>query len=146
MKKTTSSNNVSTAKERFYTLRKKYLKWKDGFFGSRKVYERLLKNYLYSLYKKEIITEHDYIIVRKGGVRGDSLSTTLYVTSWLEIEGPFDPKSYNKLIKKYPRIMGKWWRAPVFLSVRGKIKKWKLSHNKINDTVILYLNKVYISE
>lgn len=127
----------------FITLENIYSKWHMGRFGSRKVHESCLREFLSSLIDNEIVTDYDYMPVSPEGIYDKRVEarTTL---KWLEIKGRLDEESVKKVFGSDPMLLKRWWRSGIFIAVKGKVKWYRITRNVYGDAVELYLDTVTV--
>lgn len=130
----------------YISLKNLYIKWDEGLFGSGKYYKRKVKEYLISIIGEEIITEYNYTIISPETSFEKKPGCKLLSGKWLEIKGDINDKDL-KIIDGYdPESVEKWWRSRKLLSVRGKIKNFKLSNGRWGKVVTLYLEDIRLEQ
>ncbi len=129
----------------YLKLHDMFVKWQDGFFGSRKSSRRLLYMYLVDLIGQEIETGYNYYLVCDGDLENKKVKSKFRDERWLNFHGPVDISELENIARKDPTILKKWWRSKVLVSVSGKIRKFRIGKDRSGDTIELYLTKIKVS-
>ncbi len=110
----------------FIELHDIYLKWRDGFAGSRSYYRRVLYRRLVDLIGKPVVTGYDYYLESPEVIYETKLRFVFYNGNWLQIEGNVKRESIQKIIGNDPSMLYSWWRSKALLSVSGVVRHFRI--------------------
>jgi hypothetical protein len=133
--------------ENYKEMERLFLKWDEGFCGSRKFYKNKLKEYLYGKFRQGIVTDYNYMFVFPEvlDLYTPKFNCRLRYGSWLHIAGPMDAESFKRLVGDDKSLLGKWWRSKRLLSLYGKIVRVKLEERD-KRSVTLYFDSIKFRE
>jgi hypothetical protein len=125
----------------YFNIRRYYLKWDQGFEGSRGYFKKILYSYLVEMIGREIITDYDYI--PESYDRGTQESR-FRSGEWLVVSGAVTGGN----IKEIEAFRNKYGRnsqpGKGLFSISGKIKRFRLSDFSEKRRVYLYLDDMKI--
>jgi hypothetical protein len=130
------------AYRRYSELHLKYIKWHEGLFGSRRYHERKLMTFLNELVGKTVRTGAEYMLSSPEGITDPEIHCRFSTKCWLYIKGEIDTKSISDVAGGNSEKLRTWWRSDLFISVSGKVRKWRLDRDPYGDCIILFLEKV----
>ncbi len=110
----------------FIELHDIYLKWRDGFAGSRSYHRRVLYRRLVDLIGKPVVTGYDYYLESPEVIYETKLRFVFYNGNWLHIEGNVKKESIRKIIGNDPSMLYSWWRSKALLSVSGVVRHFRI--------------------
>jgi hypothetical protein len=137
-----SAGELPEGTKNFFLLRNAYIKWNEGLFGSKWYYKRKLQKLLYEMRGKEILTEHDYMLVSPEGIYDKTVTCNFQWGRWLYIHGQLDEESVKSIVGADYNALRTWWRSGVLVAVSGRLRKFKLDWDASGDTVHIYLDSV----
>ncbi|TFH42331.1 MAG: hypothetical protein E4G96_03660 [Chrysiogenales bacterium] len=138
------AEDLSDPVNNFFILRRYYLSWHEGLFGSRRYHERKLFSLLRSLLGREIITEKDYMLASPEGIYDHRMVSRFENSRWLYIHGDLDTDSVTGIAGSDYAFMKGWWRSGTTVAVRGTVKNFKLDRDARGDIIRIYLDKVKV--
>ncbi len=110
----------------FIELHSLYLKWKDGFFGSRTHYRTQLYFMLLDMMGHRIVTGYDYVLESPELIYQQKLRFAFYGDDWLHIEGRINKESIKKIIGDDSSLLLSWWRSGKLVSVSGILRDYRI--------------------
>ncbi len=110
----------------FIGLHDIYLKWRDGFAGSRSYHRRMLYRRLVDLIGKPVVTGYDYYLESPEVIYETKLRFVFFNGNWLHIEGNVKKESIQKIIGNDPSMLYSWWRSRALLSVSGVVRHFRI--------------------
>ncbi len=139
---------ISSAEERkaseldaFHRLHSLFVKWDDGFFGSRGCHERALRASLTELIGGQITTPAGYFPVFPRGQAGRVFDSRHRLYSWLVIHPGRNP---GKAFEAPASV--RQWRTGQEYSISGKVVRWRLGRDTRGRTVNLWLDEITVSD
>ena len=137
-----SAQGSDTGVQNYIKLHELYIRWKEGLFGSRKYYNRIIRMYLTDLIGRQIETDDSYVLESPDHPSELKFICKFENCRWLNIHGDVDENDMKKILEEKERISREWWRKGMFVAVSGKVVKYRIGRNKFGDTVELYLDKI----
>jgi len=128
----------------YFNLYSYYYNWQHSLFGSNKSNRRFLYRYLVKIIGKKIETPFDFYLDTPFLYSKIHIYNPIKKNDWLKFHGDVNLKGIKDLINKNPDLMHSWWRKRIFVSVSGKIKRFRISRDPLGDTVELYLDKITV--
>lgn len=119
-------NKVAEGTRNFIELHDVYLKWRDGYFGSRSHYRNHLYFLLLDMMGHRIVTGYDYVLLSPELIYERKLKFAFYNGDWLHIEGKVNMESVKKIIGDDSSLLMTWWRSGKLVSVSGVLKGYRI--------------------
>lgn len=137
-----ADSSAGEGRSNYLNIRRYYLKWDQGFDGSRWYFRKNLYSCLVELIGRDITTDYDYIPEYADEVTHQSRFRS---GEWLVISGVItgeDLKEIDLFREKYGRSSqpGKG-----LFSISGRIKKFRLSEYSEKRRVYLYLDGMKVN-
>lgn len=110
----------------FIELHNVYLKWRDGYFGSRSHYRNQLYFLLLDMMGHRIVTGYDYCLLSPELIYEQKLRFAFYNGDWLHIEGKVNIDSIKKIIGDDSSLLMTWWRSQKLVSVSGRLRDYRI--------------------
>jgi len=110
----------------FIELHDVYLKWRDGYFGSRSHYRNHLYFLLLDMMGHRIVTGYDYCLLSPELIYEQKLRFAFYNGDWLHIEGKVNIESIKKIIGDDSSLLMTWWRSRKLVSVSGRLRDYRI--------------------
>lgn len=110
----------------FIELHSVYLKWRDGYFGSRSHYRNYLYFLLLDMMGHRIVTGYDYCLISPELIYEQKLRFAFYNGDWLRIEGKVNIDSIKKIIGDDSSLLMTWWRSRKLVSVSGRLRGYRI--------------------
>lgn len=127
--------------DNYLKIRRYYLKWDQGFDGSRWYFRKVLYSFLVEMIGREIATDYDYIPEYADEITHESRFRS---GEWLVISGTADSENLKE-IDAFRKQYGKNSQPGKGLfSISGRIKKFRLSEYSGKRRVYLYLDDMKI--
>jgi len=126
----------------YYNLKKHYTKWHEGLWGSRKYNEHELEDFLKTLKGKFIATPREFMLLVPESLIKPRVICRFKTCRWLKIYGPLDRKRLEVLVKKNPSLLKNWWRSRKLLSIKGRIRKFRLTRDASGDIIEVWLKEI----
>ncbi len=126
----------------YYNLKKHYTRWHEGLWGSRTYNEHELEDFLKTLRGKFIATPREFMLLVPESLEKPRVICKFKTCRWLKIYGPLDRKSLEVLVKKNPSLLKNWWRSRKLLSIKGRIRKFRLTRDAGGDIIELWLKEI----
>ncbi len=123
---TARHNQVAEGTRNFIELHDVYLKWRDGYFGSRSHYRNHLYFLLLDMMGHRIVTGYDYVLLSPELIYERKLKFAFYNGDWLHIEGKVNMESVKKIIGDDSSLLMAWWRSGKLVSVSGVLKGYRI--------------------
>jgi len=130
----------------YLTLKKMYINWDNGLFGSRKLYRNRLYRLLTDMIETDIQTGGDYRVSIPDVFEKKYYSSDLYNYNWLHIHGPADDLSIKRFAEKGSDYIKEVERNKHLFFLSGRIKKFRIIETGKERTVHLYLEPVSITD
>ncbi len=125
----------------YFNIRRYYLKWDQGFEGSKGYFKKNLYSFLVEMIGREITTDYDYIPEFFDRTSHESRFRS---GEWLIITGTITGEN----IKEIEAFRNKYGRnsqpGKGLFSISGKIKRFRLSDFSEKRRVYLYLDDMMI--
>ncbi len=119
-------SQVAEETRNFIELHDVYLKWRDGYFGSRSHYRNYLYFLLLDMMGHRIVTGYDYVLLSPELIYERKLKFAFYNGDWLHIEGKVNMESVKKIIGDDSALLMAWWRSGKLVSVSGVLKGYRI--------------------
>lgn len=126
----------------YYNLKKHYTKWHEGLWGSRTYNKHELEDFLKTLKGKFITTPREFMLLVPESLAEPRVICNFKTCRWLKIYGPLDRKSLDLLVKNNPSLLKNWWRSRKLLSIKGRIRKFRLTRDAGGDIIELWLKEI----
>jgi len=129
----------------YLNIRRYYLKWDQGFEGSKGYFKKILYSYLVEMIGRDITTDYDYI---PESYDRNTHESRFRSGEWLVITGTIGGEN----IKEIEAFRSKFGRnsqpGKGLFSISGRIKKFRLSDFSEKRRVYLHLDdmKIKIAE
>ncbi len=120
------SGDMGEGTRNFIELHSLYLKWKDGFFGSRTHYRTRLYFMLMEMMGHRIVTGYDYVLESPELIYQQKLRFAFYGDDWLHIEGKVNKARIKKIIGDDSSLLLSWWRSGKLVSVSGILRDYRI--------------------
>jgi hypothetical protein len=130
--------------ENYRTMEKLFLKWSLGLRESRNSRKLELRDHLYGLLGKEIVTEDNFIIIMPGNKEEIEVVCNLMSGKWLHIHGIVDGESLKSVSGEKMTYVSRMWRSGSTVSVRGRIRYYSIGTDLKGDRVDLYLDRIIL--
>ncbi len=130
----------------FIELHGVYMKWRDGFFGSRTHYRNRLYFLLLDMMGHRIVTGYDYRLISPELVYEQKLRFAFYGDDWLHIDGKVDRESIKKINGDDSSLLRTWWRSGKLVSVSGILRDYRIDDWGKRIHVVLDDIKVSVPE
>lgn len=121
-----ASDKSAEGTRNFIELHDVYLKWRDGYFGSRSHYRNHLYFLLLDMMGHRIVTGYDYILLSPELIYERKLKFAFYNGDWLHIEGKVDIGSVKKIIGDDSSLLMTWWRSRKLVAVSGILRDYRI--------------------
>ncbi|MCX7678202.1 MAG: hypothetical protein N2316_03195 [Spirochaetes bacterium] len=131
------SEQIDEGTKNFLALHSVYIKWRDGFFGSRTHYRTQLYYMLLEMMGHRIVTGYDYVFESPELVYQQKLRFAFYGDDWLHIEGKVNKESIKKIIGNDSNLLLSWWRSKKLVSVSGILRDYRIDDWQKKIYVIL---------
>lgn len=140
------NEKIDEGKKNFLVLHSVYLKWRDGFFGSRTHYRTQLYYMLLEMMGHRIETGYDYVFDTPSMVYQQKLRFAFYGDDWLHIEGKVNKESIKKIIGDDSSLLLSWWRSKKLVSVSGILRDYRIDDWQKKIYVVLENIEVKVKE
>ncbi len=131
--------------ENYRKLHRLFRKWDDGLFGSRNYHEKELRSLLFDSIGKCVTTGFDYVYLYPEREYRKYFYCTFIHGKWLKVAGIIDAESLKEIIKDDPVLVKKWWRSGRYVSLTGKITRFRLEKEDPRR-IVLYFDRVTLKE
>jgi hypothetical protein len=128
-----------TPSKRYLEVEKIALKWQEGLFGSTRVHEKALDDYLYECIGKEIELPMDFVMVRPYETGLVTIKCAFAPRTWLDVRGVIEKAD---LMKISGQQQAGWWRSSIIVGIKGKIKKYKIDRTFTERRLILFVDNL----
>jgi len=139
-----SAFDAAAGMENYRMTEKLFLKWSLGLRESRNSRKIELRDHLYGLLGKEIVTEDNFIIIVPGQKEEVEVVCNLMSGKWLHIRGIVDGESLKSVTGGKMKYAFRMWRSGSTVSVRGRIRYYTIGTDLKGDRVDLYLDRIIL--
>jgi hypothetical protein len=140
-----SSADDTDAGKLYRDIEKIGMKWNDGLFGSTRVYERELSDFLYSVTGREIESPMDFVMLKPYAKGQRTMICDLYYAKWLRIRGVIDSAQIEKLKKERQEKSSDWEQSGIMVRLSGKLRKFTLDRSQDEKRLILFVDGLKLS-
>jgi len=134
-----AADKKQTPAERYLGIEKIALKWQEGLFGSTRVHEKALDDYLYNCVGEELELPMDFIMVRPYETGLVTIRCAFAPRTWLDVRGVIGKEDLT-------RVRGQqqtgWWRSSIIVGITGKLRKYKIDRTFTERRLILFLDNL----
>jgi len=162
------AEGYENAIKNYIGLEKLYIKWKEGLFGGRGFFRRLLEDYLINLIGNEILTDYNYFMAYPESFYDKKVECVFNYSGWLQIVGELKDEVVERLFGLNINISGsdqsgfngkriengdeifdiskRNWEVSRLFAIYGRIRKFKLEDYSRVYKVVLYVDDIRIIE
>jgi len=134
-------NSKSEGSSNYLNIRRNYIRWDQGFEGSKGYFKKVLYSYMVEMIGRDIITDYDYI---PEYYDRNTYESRFRSGEWLVITGTITGEN----IKEIDALRSKFGRnsqpGKGLFSISGRIRKFRLSDFSETRRVYLYLDNMKI--
>ena len=139
-------DTANKAFENYIDLKKFYLEWNNGLPGSGNYHKRKIREFLISIIGKEILTEYNFTLETTGVPSEMRLVCGFSLDKWLQIKGKINTETIKNISNYAASRVEKSWALKKLLSVKGRIKNFKLGSGSRCTLITLYLDDIQLEK
>jgi hypothetical protein len=136
-----ADNSPGEGNSNYLNLRRYYIKWDQGFEGSKGYFKKILYSYLVEMIGRDITTDFDYI---PEYFDRNTYESRFRSGEWLVITGTITGENIKEIDALRSKLGRNSQPGKGLFSISGRIKKFRLSDFSEKRRVYLHLDDMKI--